>query len=137
VWSPGPAAALKKVMDMPPGGCFEEVPYRNYRRIGGDRCIGFGHAGVRRGSFTTYMSGVLTGFHSRTWTKSASYDVDTEIWYPDTNLGDQTYLSCFSGATGVHDWGAQPSGSYYFDVSAIGGQTSGASLSVNSLKVQY
>lgn len=114
------------------------------------------------GSFTSSLGGVLTDFHSRTWPKKKSGDADTKIFLtgcstdegvksaslklfkqnggaPDTDLGAMTYLSCFDSikTQGVHDWGPEQAGTYYFDVYEIGGAFSGPELSVKSLTVDY
>jgi len=113
------------------------------------------------GSFNSSMSGVLTGFTSRTWgdrnsdgnatritlrncthnwspqaPKSSELQLtrETPWWQPDENRGRKTF-NCGSSATG--DWGRQGNSSYHFTVTKIAGLSSGPSLSVGSLTVSY
>ncbi|KFG73586.1 hypothetical protein [Streptomyces mutabilis] len=107
------------------------------------------------------MSGVRTGFDSRTWTDNNSDNTSTYIsltgcsnggqgapvtntelqltretsWYePDENRGRHTFY-CSNSAS--HYFGDQPSGSYHFTVTKIQGSTSGYYLKVNSVYTRY
>ncbi len=100
-----------------------------------------GTAGVAQAAnFDWYMSGVQTGFNSRTWNFSTSGDEAIEsdycdwmypgaggtyyrlqltqetAWYlPDRNAGQASY-ACdqYGGGYGYHDFGSQPHGNYHF-----------------------
>ncbi|MGC5343472.1 hypothetical protein ACPXCE_18600 [Streptomyces sp. DT24] len=115
------------------------------------------------GSFSSSISGAMTGFNSRWWTKQKNYDASTVINFkncwasgpdtsttvqltkyksgplPDENRGQKTFTACFGGGTSSGNWGTQRGGGdeYRFAIMKINGSTSGYSLNVSSLSVSY
>lgn len=99
--------------------------------------MGIGAGAAQASSFGWSMTGVLTGFNSRTYSSpsSGSHQIESDScswsypgaggsyyrlqltqetpWYePDRNAGQYSY-PC-PGGYGYHDFGSQPGGSYHF-----------------------
>ena len=112
-------------------------------------------------AWSSTLSGVLTGFNSRSWADHNIDTVKTSIqfngcvdidhgyvgttatvqltqetpWYePDINMGVKT-LNCASSDTQI--WAQEPAASYHFTVVKIGGQTSGGRLDASYVRVAY
>lgn len=115
-------------------------------------------AALAEGAWSSYLSYVLTGYESRTWTDYNVDAADTYVyfagcrdgrtsstntavalwqeisWWPNANLGRQT-LYCYSSDWG--SWGRVNAGDYYFVIDLINGSASGWRLDVDYVEVGY
>lgn len=112
------------------------------------------------GGWSSYMTGVLTGFNSRTWQDqnidSTSTSItfsgctnninpyhgvnaevqltrETPFYQPDESQGRRS-LNC--GGSDTKYWGRFPAGSYHFTLTGVNGSKYGA-ISVRNVGVNY
>ncbi|MET4781493.1 hypothetical protein [Glaciihabitans sp. UYNi722] len=111
---------------------------------------------MAEGSWSSSISGAVTGFQSRSWQDSNLDNVETrvvfsgcsvdggqtftktqlEMWgefgaFPDQNLGN------ISNTCNTSNWGRVANNSYHFRVNTINGTTSGYHLSVTTNNTYY
>ena len=118
----------------------------------------FASAAFAEGSWTSYISGALTGFESRIWYDGNTDAANTLIrfdgchltWGPGTNADvnlrrvinnwpddDRGTKRLYCSTSDTGNWGDVPGGDYRFRIDKIGGQTSGNQLNVDYVRVSY
>lgn len=123
--------------------------------------MSFGGVAFAEGSWTSSITGALTGFDSRNWTDKKIDNANTTIKlegcrnvnvapnavtttdvqlqknnnnWPDESKGTKI-LSCRNSATG--NWGNVAKGDYYFRIKKIDGNESGGRLNVTKVTTAY
>ncbi|MEV5676481.1 hypothetical protein [Streptomyces sp. NPDC052179] len=108
-------------------------------------------------SWSSSISGALTGFTSREWAEesyseinftrcstefSGAESVDVELIRVDgvnKSYGSKRFTACFTWGDGVETstgvWNSLPAGDYVFRIKLINGDSSGNNLNVNSVFV--